>query len=619
MHSQQALPIKNFKSYKCTSGFSQQIPCQYFTNHFHRRLISHLSAAVNQGTAYQRGMVDSHKDCENTVIETVGSRLGSRLASEKIGDGHSSRTDSGVKHRNNAAISSTPPKKRPRKENNSKRRGKRKEKFSDAQYKYINAIRQSCKRNDSAAALAAFRRARSEELPLPVDVLNSMMYMAADGENWANMTREACKMGANEQEDTGADENSQNVREEANSKPDIASYGAEILEYIEKNNIEISEMVYTAQARLAAAQGDPDKAFTFIREALEKGFKPRLRLFHPALVGYAAKGRPEAARVVDNALTGSGLDLHEYEFALLLEACAKGGTFEQFVGVLARVGQELTYLKESTVAHVEAFFKSDRAKGGLGYGKREDKTSWEVKRVKVDKDGYCNFAEGKLAFIDLNDDEWIAFAEGVKNLALKQENTQSNFDKFLDWLERHRPYPDIVIDGANVALFGQNYIGGYFRFGQIRGMVKQIEQQFPGQKILLILHHGRTVSKEARDPAAANLLQDLRDRKRFFSTPVGSNDDWYWLYASILAGKNGMLISNDEMRDHIFQLVAPKYFLKWKERHLIRYGFEMKPRIGRVPRLIYPKPYTSCTQELENGSWMAPIGDGEEWLCCKPV
>ena len=35
------------------------------------------------------------------------------------------------------------------------------------------------------------------------------------------------------------------------------------------------------------------------------------------------------------------------------------------------------------------------------------------------------------------------------------------------------------------------------------------------------------------------------------------------------AGPDAMLISNDKMRDHIFQMLAPKYFHKWKQRHQV--------------------------------------------------
>ena len=37
------------------------------------------------------------------------------------------------------------------------------------------------------------------------------------------------------------------------------------------------------------------------------------------------------------------------------------------------------------------------------------------------------------------------------------------------------------------------------------------------------------------------------------------------MFAAVKAGREGLLISNDEMRDHIFQLLAPKFFYKWKQ------------------------------------------------------
>ena len=39
------------------------------------------------------------------------------------------------------------------------------------------------------------------------------------------------------------------------------------------------------------------------------------------------------------------------------------------------------------------------------------------------------------------------------------------------------------------------------------------------------------------------------------------------MYAAVKAGPKGLLISNDEMRDHMFQLLAPRFVHKWKQRH----------------------------------------------------
>jgi proteinaceous RNase P len=81
----------------------------------------------------------------------------------------------------------------------------------------------------------------------------------------------------------------------------------------------------------------------------------------------------------------------------------------------------------------------------------------------------------------------------------------------------------------------------------------------------------------------------------------------------VTAGAQGLLISNDEMRDHIFQLLAPKYFLKWKQRHQLRYHFAPTGL-----ELHYPAPFTTCTQHLDSGAWVFPGADGS-WLCARRV
>ena len=69
----------------------------------------------------------------------------------------------------------------------------------------------------------------------------------------------------------------------------------------------------------------------------------------------------------------------------------------------------------------------------------------------------------------------------------------------------------------------------------------------------------------ADTPATAVIADEL------YTTPAGSNDDWYWLYAAVNAGPEGRLVTNDELRDHVFQMLpAPRLFYKWKERHQVR-------------------------------------------------
>lgn len=41
----------------------------------------------------------------------------------------------------------------------------------------------------------------------------------------------------------------------------------------------------------------------------------------------------------------------------------------------------------------------------------------------------------------------------------------------------------------------------------------------------------------------------------------------YWLYAAVTC--KCLLVTNDEMRDHLFQLLGTSFFPRWKEKHQV--------------------------------------------------
>ncbi len=70
----------------------------------------------------------------------------------------------------------------------------------------------------------------------------------------------------------------------------------------------------------------------------------------------------------------------------------------------------------------------------------------------------------------------------------------------------------------------------------------------------------------------------------------------YWIYAAVAAGESGLLVSNDEMRDHIFQLLAPKFFLKWKQRHQLKYRFGINGlQVGGRSRCLLGPRLSGCS------------------------
>lgn len=78
-----------------------------------------------------------------------------------------------------------------------------------------------------------------------------------------------------------------------------------------------------------------------------------------------------------------------------------------------------------------------------------------------------------------------------------------------------------------------------------------------------------------------------------------------------------LLITNDEMRDHLFQLLGNDFFPKWKERHQVRFSFSDTGS----PVFHMPPPCSVVIQESEEGHWHVPIEtelnyeSERRWLC----
>ncbi|EFN56261.1 hypothetical protein CHLNCDRAFT_145111 [Chlorella variabilis] len=501
------------------------------------------------------------------------------------------------------------------------------------------AIHMAAKANDLPAALAVFDRAKAEGVKLGTELYVSLLYLCSGGDAWEQQLRQArppppAQQGARgaERHDAGAGAAAGEQGQAAAGSGDAvaaaaAGAGAELQQQAQQaqeaqeapcaeqldgaarraraqqlfeemrqsgGRLALNEMCYTAQARLAAADGDADRAFAVAQasraapspplppEMVAAGVAPKLRSFTPALIAYAEAGECAKAFEVDAAIAAHQLDLGEPEFGRLVQAAAAGASWAAALGVLRRIGAELTTLQPASLARVAALFASPtaaRAFEGVPGGGR-----WEVGPAAVDGAGRCSRCGGRLAALDLSGEELRQFAQGIAAIAERQERRPNDFKQFKCWLEEHGPF-GAVVDGANVALYGQNFDSGGFNFGQIRAVCDHLASRHPDLKPLLLLNVGRTKAAQARAPAAQALMRELGEAKSFYVTPAGSNDDWYWIYAAVTAGERGLLVSNDEMRDHIFQL-------------------------------DYPAPYTTCAQELECGSWVFPGADGS-WLCAR--
>nr|GEU46283.1 proteinaceous RNase P 2-like [Tanacetum cinerariifolium] len=233
--------------------------------------------------------------------------------------------------------------------------------------------------------------------------------------------------------------------------------------------------------------------------------------------------------------------------------------------------------------------------------KREAEKAYLVEE-EILRNGLCldeseiNALLKELVCVDIGKDETEKFAQSVVGLAVEREK-RSNFTQFQDWLDQHNEF-EAIVDGANIGLYQQNFAEGGFSVSQLEVVVNELYKR--SNKWPLVILHDKRIRGLLANPANRGLLQGWIDNGILYGTPVGSNDDWYWLYASVKL--KCMLVTNDQMRDHIFELLGSSFFPMWKERHQVHYTF---PK-GHL-KLQMPPSYSLVIQESERGAWHVPV------------
>jgi hypothetical protein len=117
----------------------------------------------------------------------------------------------------------------------------------------------------------------------------------------------------------------------------------------------------------------------------------------------------------------------------------------------------------------------------------------------------------------------------VEEAVLEQSRSAdaaAKWQAFKAWLGRRgKAAYDVVIDGANVGFYKQNYPGApaHVSFDAIDAVVQHCRGL--GRKPLVVLHQRHTFVQNCPKEFAP-LVQAWRDANVLFNTPNGSNDDW---------------------------------------------------------------------------------------------
>ncbi|VVB12147.1 unnamed protein product [Arabis nemorensis] len=419
--------------------------------------------------------------------------------------------------------------------------------------------------------------------------------------------------------------------------------GFQIFNRMVSSGITPNESSVTAVARLAAAKGDGDYAFKLVKDFVVVGgvSVPRLRTYGPALLCFCDKLEAEKAYEVEEHMDASGIALEEAEISALLKVSVATGRENKVYRYLHKLRECVGCLSEETSKIIEEWFCRETASEVIESGIGSDvellraaalkngggwhglgwigKGKWIVKKGNVSQAGECLSCGEHLACVDTNEVETEKFVDSLVALAMERKakinscEPMADFSEFQEWLKKHGDY-EAILDGANIGLYQQNFADGGFSLTQLEAVVKELYNKSGNKKWPLILLHKKRVNALLENPIHGNLVEEWINNNVLYTTPPGSNDDWYWLYAT--AKLKCLLVTNDEMRDHIFELLSSSFFQKWKERHQVRYTF-----VKGCLKLEMPPPFSVVIQESEKGSWHVPITcqNNEEslrnWIC----
>ena len=442
----------------------------------------------------------------------------------------------------------------------------------------------------------------------------------------------------------------------------------------------LNETAYTAIVKVLVRNKEFEKAEDVLNEAeTVQQCKPRLRMYASLLVAYCEH------RQMINALkcwcrisTQPNLELTEKEYLALIKCAIATGDVPVVDRVLSDLAEVVTVPSKDTVSAILEWFESphslahsnplripnhaneeqvkklledihkDEVEQPPWMGPIQTEKSWQSSSsVAIDTQtgtllAGC-LAENKLQPVPLSERAWSEMLTMNETIVLegkvegnssefqggKKGQRRTDFDpqvrrvqwkEFTTFLEAIGPV-DVVVDAANVGFFKQNFAAApkHVDYEQIDWVARKLESM--GKKVLLVLHE-RHFSPKLMPQMFKPLQEEWERRRILYKTPFNCNDDWFWLHAAF--HYRTLVLTNDEMRDHHFQMLAPRTFLRWKERHQVHFSFgeweaknETSAQRRREVQLEFPSPYSRRIQRVGGEGLVVPLikkGDENRFL-----
>ena len=450
---------------------------------------------------------------------------------------------------------------------------------------------------------------------------------------------------------------------------------------MDKQKLALKETAYAALIRLLAKSNRLDEALDLLNEAEKvQQCKARLRLYSSLLIALCDNGNLGQAIDIWHRLHSRGIPLSEREYCGLLRGASLCREGHVFARVLADLAEDVLVPCRATVGAIQGWFEgncarehepSDHAKqdkpalpqlppSDASPILRADtaNAAWSFDRpcaIDADKGilrggclgGHC------LQPVPLSDEAWDQLRQWNESLVLDgavngtsrlkfqgggkgprrrlDVNRRAYWVRFQEFLQK-RGYSKgtgssspgqkvVVIDGANVGYYQCNYEDAprHVDYNKIKWIVDHFakQQQQQGYRVLLCMHE-RHFKNSMMPKWARGIVNSWDEAQILYRTPGGMNDDWFWMHAALSCGRGTKVVTNDEMRDHHFQMLAPRSFARWKERHQIHFTFGGYKPDGsqRTVLLTHPAIYSRRIQRVANG-FVVPLpklGDQHRYL-----
>eukprot|EP00980_Cylindrotheca_fusiformis_P028534 scaffold22607_cov123-Cylindrotheca_fusiformis.AAC.31 len=524
-------------------------------------------------------------------------------------------------------------------------------------------IQVGCRDNDLASAMESYETAVSKKIRLEAQSFYNLLNLCDGLERSVHIGTPVTSAGSSETEVP-------KTAPRTVCNAERQQFAFRLKDHMKELNYPLNEAAYSAIVKLLAKNKDLDSAARLLSEAEQvQQCKPKLRLYSSILIAYCDERRMLDALETWQRLTKRGLRATEREYAALMRCATTTGDALVVRRVLTDIAEDVPIPSKETVASIIEWFElahsfhnepltKKRSDADQVHDLLEDIHKNEVESPPdmgpvVNKDGWKTSSAcpvdvrtgilqtgclkgSRLKPISISERAWSEMKnmnakivlegevegsnsnfqggkKGKKRMNFSPDERRQQWGRFMDFLDAVGRV-DVVIDGANVGKFEQNFADAprHVDYNQIDWVVQHFARM--GKRVLLVLHE-RHFSDNMMPDKYRPLQEGWERGEILYKTPRGMNDDWFWLHAAYCY--KSLVVTNDEMRDHHFQMLAPRIFLRWKERHHIHFDFGDWVVVNggqrqREVKLMWPEPYSRRIQRVENGIVIPLAKQGDE-------